>query len=134
MKRRIPVAVSSLAATLAFGGVAYAATTSVGSNPPPQTVINSPTSTGSPKANDNLPRHDSNDDKGGRRAARGTDDPTTHDINDDNGGGRHSGGSDDPASHDVNDDNGGGRHSGGSDDPASHDANDDNGGRHSGGT
>jgi hypothetical protein len=126
-KRPLTLALVALSVPL-FGGVAYAATQSVSSEPSPKVVI---------------PTSPTTDDHGGARNARtGNDDPATHDANDDNGGRVTTPvTSDDPATHDVGDDHGGisgsgsgssgsgSGKSGGSDDPASHDVGDDHGGK-----
>lgn len=60
---------------------------------------------------DDKPKHDANDDKGGRHGGKSTDDKPGHDANDDKGG-KHGGkGADDKAGHNANDDKGG-RHGG----------------------
>jgi uncharacterized membrane protein YgcG len=97
MRLRIPTTVAVAASTLVLGGVAYAAASSIGTNPAPQTVIDTPSSSSTP-ASHSVPAK-----------ARTSDDPATHDANDDKGGLRSPGVSDDPASHDANDDHGGNR-------------------------
>jgi hypothetical protein len=155
-KRPLTLAIVALSIPL-FGGIAYAATQSVSSEPSPKVVI---------------PTSPTTDDRGGtRNATGGSDDPATHD----NAGlVTTSTTSDNPATHDVGDDHGGvattpttnddhggrattsttsgspvfddhgGRRgsgsgssgsgsgsgmSGGSDDPATHDLGDDHGGK-----
>jgi hypothetical protein len=135
-KRPLTIALVALSVPL-FGGVAYAATQSVSSEPSPRVVI--PTS----HTSDDPATHDANDDHGGVATTPTTsDDPSTHDANDDHGGvATTPTTSDDPSTHDANDDHGGrsgsevgtsgsgSGKSGGSDDPSTHDVGDDHGSR-----
>lgn len=107
-KRPLSIALVLVAVPL-FGGVAYAATQSVSSEPSPKVVI---------------PARSIADDHGGTRNSSA--DPTSHDANDDKGGLATLPTSNDPATHDVGDDHGGATAT--NDDPATHDAGDDHGG------
>ena len=140
LKRPLTIALVAISVPL-FGGIAYAATQSVASQPSPQVVIPTATTADdhggarSTGGTDDPANHDATDDKGGlvtSTPAASDDNPATHDVGDDKGGLRPAGVSDDnPATHDVGDDNGGSVTSTptvSNDNPATHDVGDDNGG------
>jgi hypothetical protein len=122
MRLRPPTFVAVSLVAVVLGGGAYAAASSIDTQPAPKVVVPSspsPQVQSTPAA----------DDKGGLRSPGVSDDPANHDATDDKGGLRSPGVSDDPASHDATDDKGGLRSPGATDDPASHDATDDKGGK-----
>ena len=140
LKRPLTIALVAISVPL-FGGIAYAATQSVASQPSPQVVIPTATTADdhggarSTGGTDDPANHDATDDKGGlvtATPATSDDNPATHDVGDDKGGLSSADVSDDnPATHDVGDDNGGSITSTpttGNDNPATHDVGDDKGG------
>lgn len=129
-KHRMSLALVAVAVPL-FGGIAYAGTQSVSSEPSPKIVATPRTDDhggvrDSGHGSDDATIHDPSDDKGGlatATTATTSDDPATHDLGDDHGGttvttsdvpsgstgsgSGSGGGTDDPATHDVGDDHGG---------------------------
>jgi hypothetical protein len=90
MRFRPPAFVAVTLSALVLGGGAYAAASSIDTQPAPKVVVpNAPASNSS-----------------AGHLSRGADDPATHDINDDKGGLRPTTHNDDPATHDINDDHG----------------------------
>jgi hypothetical protein len=133
-KRPLTLALVALTVPL-FGGIAYAATQSVSSEPSPKVVIPTTPTTddhGSVRSSTGGTDDPANHDANGVPAAHGApvttvktgDDPATHDVGDDKGGLTPAASKrDDPATHDVGDDKGGlAPAASAKDDPATHDA------------